>query len=540
MHRFIPLLLLLVQYLTVFSTNHQVAQRLMVLDQTIERKALYAQKREYRIDNLLHQLTEETDLNQRFQLYGDIFYQYRYYNMLSALAFAEKQLDIANQSQNRSFFNTAMLNKAEIYGIMGMLMEAFSILSKIDRNELDPDQLLVFFSRHVAFYHLLTQNTLAPQKRIQYQQNTVHFRDSILMFASEGSISYNFARTEMLINNGQYEAALLFFEPFSREHDGNFGTLAHILSRIYAGKKNIEKQMEYLANSAIADLREGVKEHIALRELAVLLYHQGDIRRAHRYAKSAIEDAIFSGAQFRILEMSEMLPIIIDAYEQLIRQENRRLTLFSIILSTLFVFLVISVLITLRQMKKLATAKSVLKQTYDDLLQTNKHLDKLNATLVEANHVKEAYIGHFLDLCSDYILKLEKFKSKLNKKAMDKQWDELKQLLKSNEVIEGEREALFQNFDRIFLHLYPDFIDGFNALVVEQERFIPQKGELLNTELRIFALIRLGISDSSKIAQFLDYSPNTIYNYRTRAKNKAIGQREKFEAQIMKIGAILS
>ena len=496
--------------------------------------------REQRIDSLKRFLPHTTDSSQRFQLYEDIFRQYRFYNMLSALSFVEKQIALAVETQNELFKYRAILNKVGIFGIMGMYMEAFDLLNKINRHHLDDELLSNYFSRHLSLYQLIAQNTLAPKKRNQYRQNIIHYRDSVLMITPKGSPRYNFVKAEMLIESGQYDDALALFKQFRAEYGygTSFAAMAHIFSKIYARKGNTEKQKQYLAISAIADLRQGVKEHIALRELSVLLYHEGDIRRAYRYAQSAIEDAIFSGAQFRILEMSEMLPIIIDAYEQQLQQERRNLSIFLIITSILLFLLTISVLIILRQMKKLATAKTFLKLTNDDLLLTNKNLDKLNAKLLETNRVKETYIGHFLDLCSDYILKLEKFKSNLNKKAMDKKWDELQKMLKSSEIIDREREALFQNFDRIFLHLYPTFIDGFNALLVEKERSVPKKGELLNAELRIFALIRLGITDSSKIAQFLDYSPNTIYNYRTRAKNKAAGPREDFETMVMKIGRI--
>jgi hypothetical protein len=514
---------------------------LLVLDKTIQRKTLYAEKREQQTDSLKNLLSQTIDASQRFRLKDEIFHQYRYYNLNLALEYVKKQAIIAAEAQNKPFEHRATMNKSEIFGMMGMYMEAFDLLSGIERMEMNDEMLLHFYNRYLSLYQLIAQNTLAPEKQSKYRQNIIHYRDSVLIIAAESSPSYKFAKTEMLIESGQYDDALKLLNQFHAEYgsDGaSFGAMAHIFSKIYARKESVEEQKRYLAISAIADLRKGVKEHIALRELAVLLYHEGDIRRAYKYAKSAIEDATFSGAQFRILEMSETLPIIIDAYEQKIRQEKRNLALFLILISFLLCLLSISALITWRQKKKLATAKMTLKLTNDDLLLTNKNLDKLNKKLLESNRIKEAYIGHFLDLCSDYIRKLEQFKSTLNKKAMAKNWDELQKALKSNEMINSEREALFENFDRIFLHLYPNFINDFNALVFEEERYTPKRNELLNTELRIFALIRLGITDSSKIAQFLDYSPTTIYNYRTRAKNKSIIPREDFETTVMKIGSI--
>ena len=179
-----------------------------------------------------------------------------------------------------------------------------------------------------------------------------------------------------------------------------------------------------------------------------------------------------------------------------------------------------------------------LQRTVDQLNDTNKKMSDINDELSESNEIKETYIGHFLDLCSTYIDKLEKYRSTLNKKAVERKLEELFRMLKSHEMIDQELKELYSLFDNIFLHLYPNFVEEFNSLLVEEERFNLKPDELLNTELRIFALIRLGITDSSRIANFLRYSANTIYNYRTRVRNKAAVPRDKFESFVMKIGVI--
>ena len=155
----------------------------------------------------------------------------------------------------------------------------------------------------------------------------------------------------------------------------------------------------------------------------------------------------------------------------------------------------------------------------------------------EANHVKEEYIARFFDQCSEYIEKLENYRKSLNAKAKNNQLDDLFKMIKSTTLVETELEELYQNFDSIFLNIYPSFIQEFNALLLPEEQIVPKAGELLNTELRIFALIRLGITDSIKIANFLRYSLRTVYNYRTKVRNKAAGSREEFEEIVKKIGA---
>ncbi len=169
--------------------------------------------------------------------------------------------------------------------------------------------------------------------------------------------------------------------------------------------------------------------------------------------------------------------------------------------------------------------------------EANKQLNEKNAQLSEANLIKEEYIAHFFDLCSAYISKLENYRKALNKKANDRQLEELFRMLKSTTLVENELEELYSNFDTIFINLYPTFVAEFNALLIDEERVTPKPGEVLNTELRIFALIRLGITDSVKIAAFLRYSLSTIYNYRTKARNKAAVSRDEFEKMVMRIGS---
>ena len=277
-----------------------------------------------------------------------------------------------------------------------------------------------------------------------------------------------------------------------------------------------EEYEKYLILSTISDIKASVKENAALPSLAFVLYGQGDITRAYHYIKRSLEDAIFCNARLRTIEISGMLPVIDAAYKLQIERQRRQLVLFLIIVSLLSVFLVISVVLIYKQVKKLSVARRHLRQ---------------------ANHIKEEYIGHFLNLCSLYIEKLDNFRRTVNRKITAGQTEELLKLTKSSQFAGMEQKEFYANFDNAFLHLYPDFVTEFNRLLQPEERFIMKPGELLNTELRIFAIIRLGIDDSSKIANFLHYSINTIYTYRNKVKNKAIN-RENFEEEIMKIGVL--
>lgn len=226
-------------------------------------------------------------------------------------------------------------------------------------------------------------------------------------------------------------------------------------------------------------------------------------------------------------------------------KQKSELKRFLIFTSILVLCLVVAVIYVYKQMKRVSRIRKELYRANvklidmnEDMTNTNSQLNDVNLQLSEANHIKEEYIAHFFDLCSTYVGKLEDYRKSLNKKAANNQLDELFKMLKSTTIVDNELEELYKQFDNIFLNLYPGFVEGFNSLLIKEEQVQLKPGELLNTELRIFALIRLGITDSVKIAGFLRYSLSTIYNYRTKARNKAAVSRDEFENQVMKIGII--
>ena len=259
--------------------------------------------------------------------------------------------------------------------------------------------------------------------------------------------------------------------------------------------------------------------------------------------KRSLEDAVFCNARLRTYEISKMMPIINEAYQKQNETNRSQLIMFLISASILSLFLMTALFLLFKQMKRLSIAKQEISLANSQLSDLNTELsffnEKLNETnnaLSETNLVKEIYIGRYMDQCSDYIGKLEGYRRKLNVMATTGKMNDLVSAVKSKDFIENELATFYTNFDQTFLQLFPNFITEFSALLIDDEAVQLKEGELLNTELRIFALIRLGIKDSAKIAVFLRYSVSTIYNYRSQLKNKAAGPREEFEARVMQIG----
>ena len=293
---------------------------------------------------------------------------------------------------------------------------------------------------------------------------------------------------------------------------------------------------QYYMLSALADVCNATKENASFQELARMSYAAGDLSDAFKYAQAAIEDAQFSNVQFRTAQMAELYSIINAAYQAKEARAKSKLQHYMLLISLLSAVLAVLFVYLYQQLHKLSRTQVELSRANASLRQLNDELGDKNRELSESNDLKEQYIARFFDLCSLYIDKMDGYRKSLYRLAQNRQFDELHKRLKSTSMMENEVDELYKNFDAVFLNLYPTFVADFNALLADEERIRLRPGELLNKELRIYALLRLGITDSSKIAAFLRCSLSTVYNYRTRMRNRASVSKEEFEKKISEIG----
>lgn len=527
--------------------------RLRELDAVVKHPENYEQQKEQRIAmRKTHRQQATTDM-ERYEADSCLAEEYKTYIADSALYYAQEQLSLAEKLKKPEEEARARMQLAEVRIITGMYREALDLLDGISYPALPPVLAADYYQLYNTLYRAMRDYAVGEDLRQEYEKMADTYRDSLLKIHPPESDAPLLVEAEQLIGRGQYQEALdrllpyyATLDPESRE----IGYTAYSVAEAYRHLGEREKEKEYLTVSALSDLKCGVKEYISLRELAALLYEEGDIRRAYTYMKRAMEDAAFCNARLRTIEVSQVLPIINETYRMQTEQQRRQMFVLLLCISVLALFLVLLAFYLRQQMKRLALAKQEisrtnaqlkhlngeLQQLNDRLAESNTRLQETNNKLAEVNYIKEAYIGRFLDLCSVYIGKLDSYRRSLNKKAMNGQTDELFRELKSTQWVENELEEFYTNFDMAFLRLFPDFVDKFNALLADGEQIELKPGELLNTELRIFALIRLGITDSNKIAQFLRYSLKTIYNYRTRMRNRARGVRDDFEKEVMRIG----
>ncbi|MDL2255545.1 DUF6377 domain-containing protein [Parabacteroides sp. OttesenSCG-928-K15] len=539
-------LLLIVVSFFVFpgfaATGGELDSLLSVLDQSIQKRETYRAEKLQHIRNLEAEYKNAVSHEEQFNVLGSLYEAYKNFQMDTTLLIAERRADLAEEINNDRYRDITRLNKAEVMVVTGMYKEALDILDCQDRKSYTPDETAYLFHLYHSLYMLMADYSITERERNNYLALECLYKDSILQtIGNPQDVGYQMVACSKLMKNNRNDEALELGLRVLKENitdDRITAMLAHTVAEIYKKTGDRENQKKYLALSAIGDMKSGVREYMSLQELAELLFEEGDINRSYLYMKCSLEDAIYCRARLRALEISRILPIINTAYDVKMKKEKDRLLFMLLIITILVVVLVVSLLYIYKQLKALAKARRSLKVFNEELKQKNDELNKLNADLSESNHVKEEYISYVFTMCSSYIDKMEDFRKRVNRKIKANQAEELYRETKSNTLVNDELKEFYKSFDTIFLNIYPDFVSDFNNLLYDDARILPKEGEMLTPELRIYALVRLGIGDSVKIASFLHYSPQTVYNYRLKVRNKAKVSKENFPETVKQLGKI--
>ncbi len=537
------LLLLLVTHTLLGQDNFDQLKK--DLDQTLSNEAVYLSQKNSAVNQFKRRLRSEKSNEVRYLLNKKLYEEYKSYQSDSALVYAKRSLQIAYKNQNKTQISKAQLDLASILGTLGMYSQALEILNAMEPQL--PSELKgeLYWTKRVI-YGGLTGYANGVEEKNKYNQLGNNYRDKAIAYLSKKSPEFILATSGQLLSIKKYNQAidllLPYFDIISKK-DPNRAVIAYLISENYKAKKDKEQEKKWLAISAISDLELVKKENISLRELAFILYEEGDIESAYEYIKRSLDDAVFCNSKLRTYEISKMLPIINETYETKNKSAKSQLIVFLISASVLSLFLLGVLILLFKQMKKLAKAQRNVELANNQLSELNQQLqgfnNKLNQTnleLAETSLLKEIYIGRYMDQCSVYIGKMDEYSQKLKVMATAGKVNDLVSTVKSKAFIDKELKEFYAQFDVTFIQLFPTFVAEFKDLLNEPESIIIKKGELLNPELRLFALIRLGIKDSAKIAEFLRYSASTIYNYRSQIKNKAKGPREQFELKVMGIG----
>jgi len=523
----------------VISATQNTDSLLKVLDEIVANHKQYSTQKEEKILQLKALLRITTSAEQQFVVCGQLIDEYYYYQKDSALVYAKRSIKIANQIHDTNRLISAKIKLASINGSIGLYKEALDIFRDIDITKY-PDLKVEYYNESAILYGYMAFYVVSDLDKRDYNRLNKLYYDSLISLIPQDTSLSVLRRAVELTDYNKYDKALDLLNRAYRKSTNNHdkAKLAYNIACVYGFKKDKKLEISWLTMSSINDLESVTKEYVSLRLLAYKLFQQGDIDRAYNYISCALEDALFCNARLRTHEISLMMPIIDKAYQHQTRTKQQILTISTIVVSVLSLFLLLAIWRVYRQMKKLALARKELAQVNDHLSDLNEQLLENNDSLTEANVIKEEYIVKYMDQCSLYIDKMDEYRRSLQKIANNGKMEDLILKIKSKTFIEDELAEFYLNFDKTFIQLFPDFIEKLNKLLIPSEQIHPKTGQILNLELRIYALIRLGINDSVKIAAFLRCSANTIYNYRTRNRNNAVVHRDSFEEQVMQIGVM--
>ncbi|TKG91520.1 hypothetical protein EYV94_21070 [Puteibacter caeruleilacunae] len=514
------------------------------LDHFIEERESITVERQEEFNKLRADYLQETTINEKYTLAYKLSQQYISFNIDSALHYAEQALLLTNEQDDRQ--HQALLQLSEAYIFAGLYHLALDTLNELRKEQLPNPLLVRYHSSMATYYRSMHSYQRNGSSKIDYNALRAAHIDTVVSLINQQNPLYAVVLAEQQVDQGNHlQARTLLKDKLGslEAKDHNYAITAYALANTFQFEPDTLNWIKYLAQSARSDVEGAVKENAALRELALLLYQTGDIERAYQYIKVALEDAIYSNARLRTFEVLEILPVIDDAFTSLREQKRKNILYFTWIASLLSLALLLSLFFLMKQKNKLAQANQEIKNINNKLRVTNQELktsnelvSQINKKLVKSNVLQEEYIARYLKLCSTYIGKLDDYRNSIRRKATTSGKEDLIKMLKSKKIVDDELKTFYADFDKAFLKLYPDFVEQFNSLLKSDHQIILKEDELLNTELRIFALIRLGITESPQVAEFLRYSVTTIYNYRTQARNKAAVERDLFEQEVMRLG----
>lgn len=504
------------------------------LDQELDKKKVYDSQKKISIRRLtlLLKNTPSANLQNQFKLYVQLYNQYKSYQFDSAFVYSGKLQNLSKLLKDKNKEAYSKVKTSFILLSAGMFKETFEVLHTVNVRELDD-------STRVEYYTLLSRanyDIAAFDHDLHYtpyyNQLANKYLDSAIAISLPGSYERDYYQNYQHFKNGNYPVAETGFVNLLNQHNltqHQAAIVASTLSNIYFATNRQQQGIDMLVKAVINDVRTSTKEALALLWLSEKLYRNGDVKNAYGYIQGAMADAEFYGARQRQVQISSVLPIVASQILNLTRKEKSRFLIY-LLSTTILALLVILVSIKLfKQLKDLRIKEKIIADK-------NAELETTNQKLIEDTHIKEEYIGYFFDLISGYILKLEKLKRSVDMKLSVKKYDDIPAIINAIQI-KKEREILFRTFDQVFLKIFPNFITSFNTLFKAEDQIWPKEHEVLTTDLRIFALIRLGIFDNETIAKILEYSEKTIYVYKMRMKAKSLVHGEEFEQRIMAIKA---
>lgn len=524
------------------SSSPELQELYSRLDTEISRSEIYEKEKEARISRLKKEYDLTGDSHRRTMIIDSLIYEFAAYNADSTLYYISYNLRRPDLRNHPGEYTRNMIKRLDQYAHAGLFSDALTVINSIPRDSLTEDLLEEYYSACCATYQYLSEYTSEHETSKEYEVKRNIYTDSLKQVVKPGSFNHLVYVMSEKARNGEPAEAIEGIKKHLEEYPSGtreFSILASTLSYICKSNGMDEEYKRYLVLSAISDVQAAVKENMSFREVATVMFEEGDVERANLYLKKSIADANFYSALMRNAQSSKMLPVIDDAYSSLQNGLTKRLRIMVAVSCLLLVILGITVFYILKQLRNIRRANEKARRANEELSnlsaklkEMNSELEERNRELGEYNRTKEEYAGLFMEFCSSAILTLQRYQQSLRvSAAQGGNRAALMKKLESSEISDQLLKNFYVKFDEAILNIYPSFIEKFNALLVPGEQVVLKSGELLNTELRLFALIRIGIDDSAKIAQFLRCSISTVYTYRSKMRKRAVNP-EDFEREV--------
>ena len=542
------------------SVEKEIPQLLATLDSILVQTGELASQKELKIAQLKKKLSNAANLEEEFWINKMLYDESFVFNADSAMKYVDRNIQIATELKKKDWQDEWLINRSFMIAATGLLKEAGEVLEKVDSTSLsDGLKLSYYYQRSYLYSHL--GQYMGDQKQVnnKYYNEFENANKHMLALVRPKDPLYWWcvaSCNELSPEDSLFSA--LENVVLSSQHNTRLDAMnAYGLSNMYKRIGDKEKTMIYLIYSAMADLRVCNRDIASLQELSSLLYDAGDIDRAYAYMNYCLKAALLYPNRVRIINISTELDKIYANYQQRDIRWRNSLQNYLYVVTFFSIILVLALIGLYRQTKKLRKSRTELdsanhslnqhvvelSQMHKQLALANQELQNLNELLrsanqklQESNDVKEEYIGYVFSICSNYISKLDEYRKNINRKLKTGQFEEARQLTDNSSLTQNELKDFYANFDAIFLRVYPDFVADLNSLLRPEEQILLKDASELNTEVRIYALVRLGINDSVKIADFLHCSPQTVYNHRLRMRNKAIIPKDKFAEAVRLLG----
>lgn len=523
----IAVLLLLCFALHANALSKNVNQWITKLDRSLELSPVYKAEHEAQIKDLKKLVTGRETLGTRFEVYHRIYQAYQFYNADSAYVYATKSYEVAQQMNNNQFMALAKCNLAFIFAMVGDNVQAFQEVADLDSNYM-PQWLKIEYFK--TMHRLWSERSYTffkcKSRKNKYSQMSSQYIDSLVANVKPNTSDwyrYNVSQIEKTGDDDRviaYVNKALTFEKDKHIRAGYYFTQAWAYHR----KGDEENSIICFIKSAIMDNESATMEITSLYNVSQAIQHYDDAK-ASQYVRKALEFINSYNAPRRLINLSTILPLVEDTHLNMVKRQRNIYFVLLTCLALIIVALAAVYLYSRKINRKLKEAQQLNAQ----------HMEKLNEAnerLTEANKVKNKYIGRTLYDASEHIDTLEHIFNKVNKAVLMRNYSEIGKIT-SFEMLDVERKTMFRNFDNTFLALFPNFVEQYNTLFDEANRRYPHEQGTLTSEMRIFALIRMGIKESERIARYLGYSVHTVNTYKTRAKNRSCVSNDDFETLIM-------